>query len=1713
MKKNRGKKLISIVTAVCLALSLLPIFALADVYDGDKGETGEVKKSVKVTLQYEYSRTGGMAGINAHSPETVEFFLNEDGTTTPASWPIPYYDPAGDNVYHDHDHNNLQGFRVVLNAAPLDELLNVKLTGEESPEELEAMLNRGDFNVRDDVTKETLTQAWIDGRTFTDPETGLVFQVVDENDHEGHGSDALVGPKLVLQNPQALSGNEEVTVTVTYRRDNGEYTVRHLKPKSDLSQNVNDPNDWEEFPDSREEHKQGRIGAMTNAEAKFMYGFTHLAIAQQPIEVDGKTVIDIYYVKDDTFRVVFDTSGCNGEIDRQMPRLGEKVDFSPAAVPPPTKDGYVFDGWSYRGKDEDGNRGELIPVTEAAQYDSTEQKLELNEEFLNQAYFQPSQETAGVNVLRLYPIWEPGATQVRVVFWTEDLTGKDDVDSREKDAPGDLTVISHHYDEEDVEYSNAGSLALTDVLTDCALDVDIETGALTYTNSNGERTSLVLREELAKLPTMEVTTSFQTDKGFPTPGTTWDQEDETKCALNDSSKFYTLDAVDIHQREEEGKEANAESQAAAEGTTVVNVYYIRNVYQLEFHYVNTELGYAEVATHTRGYANRKIGRDGLANTFRRVNDEDVSLIPETVVLTAKYGADLRDVWPYRGDLTVRLDLAGTPEGGKRADAQFVSWTTTKGPYNAEARRRGLGSSESEPTIMGTYGAMSADIIADPDRYIGVDGYDEADAHHLYAYWSDWQQNSYYRYNHCYEVPGVTQEMLENEGERVVLDEESGDNVHNIGYLITADSDNGGEVIDFLEGYSFNDLQKVRFDQDKGASGVETDEDGDYYAFRVYGDKCYALSRQVDVTSSNNIKAQNPSARNHMTRMNDVPDHSTKYNDTSGGYLGDAIGTEDDPVQLFFYYDRIPYTINYSVGAYDLGKKTIYCGAQLSRAYNIQLESGVSADGEEEDARTNGEYAMSAENPNGWELPRNEAGEVLDEVNVCPDRNAKGTKAWTFKGWALDQAGTALLEDKVVDWDGMVSGNIRLYAQWEIPKYTVEFDWNGGELAFGTNAEYKVQKISANSSVRKGGLVPTPVCSGYAQESWQITAYEINSQWHILEPEEYQPFLIDASITCNLRVQANWKEIEGANVYTYTVRHVLDSDRTVEIAQAQRVTGSFVPGSKVWGNPIKLKGEYAGYVPISQNASSEVPLEGKDIVPIEITYQPPTADDAYTYRVEFADWSTQKLIYSEIIPAAERSKTVYAGTYLNALDEKGYWLADEQGERLDGLSDALLVTLPKEGNNSARFVVGKQVYEIEYDAPQGMTAESWAEIEETLPKSYTPAEGAVELPVPGTNGTYEQDGKTYGFAGWKLTRGNLRGEPDSTGTVFETVTIDPESRGALTFQARWEENYRGIDFLPGDHGAFADGKTVVSFSGLEETPLGEQEEFAIPEVTAAQGYVFKGWKLTGDTTGKLYTAAEIETLTPTVGRMVFTAQYEKKKNSGNTPPDIGGQNDPNDATTWLEREKHEAYIVGRNGGLVAPEANITRAEVVTIFYRLLTEESRAAFRTQENPFTDVDEGDWFFEAAVTMAKAGIVEGRPGGSFAPGENITRGEFATIAARFLSETSAPPANFSDISGHWAEEYIDRAAQAGWIKGYPDGSFRPDADITRAEAITLVNAVLGRAPHKDGLHEDMAVWPDNADTQAWYYLAVQEATNSHEYTWQSVNGQQMESWTKVTH
>lgn len=211
---------------------------------------------------------------------------------------------------------------------------------------------------------------------------------------------------------------------------------------------------------------------------------------------------------------------------------------------------------------------------------------------------------------------------------------------------------------------------------------------------------------------------------------------------------------------------------------------------------------------------------------------------------------------------------------------------------------------------------------------------------------------------------------------------------------------------------------------------------------------------------------------------------------------------------------------------------------------------------------------------------------------------------------------------------------------------------------------------------------------------------------------------------------------------------------------------------------------------------------------------------------------------------------------------------------------------------------------------------------------------------------------------------------------------------------------------------------------------------------------------------------------------------------------------NKDTGMLNKTDHFAYVIGYPDGTVHPNGQITRAEVATIFFRLLRDEVRDGAFTTSNSYSDVAYGKWYNNPISTMSALGIITGYPDGTFKPNKPITRAEFAAIAARFDETQSGKSATFSDVIGHWAAKEIGIAYYNDWIKGYPDGTFKPDQNITRAEAMTLINRVLERKPESPAdLLTNMNKWIDNMDTSKWYYLDVQEATNSHGYTRKTFN------------
>ena len=289
-------------------------------------------------------------------------------------------------------------------------------------------------------------------------------------------------------------------------------------------------------------------------------------------------------------------------------------------------------------------------------------------------------------------------------------------------------------------------------------------------------------------------------------------------------------------------------------------------------------------------------------------------------------------------------------------------------------------------------------------------------------------------------------------------------------------------------------------------------------------------------------------------------------------------------------------------------------------------------------------------------------------------------------------------------------------------------------------------------------------------------------------------------------------------------------------------------------------------------------------------------------------------------------------------------------------------------------------------------------------------------------------------------------------------------------------------------------------------MGGSYTVAPAQTTSQSRYTFSGWRAGG--IGDIVTSLEnIQQNVNLIGVWSYRSGGGGGGGGGRKPT----VTIPDDVPTGLNGDDHFAYIVGYPDGNVKPGGNITRAEVATIFFRLLTEDVRTANSTQANSLSDVSRGQWFNHAISTLSSMGIVKGNPDGTFDPDAPITRAEFAAIAARFDDKNTNNTSNFSDIASHWAKDEIGVAANKGWINGYPDSTFRPDQYITRAEAMTLVNRVLNRLPEKsEDLLDDMIKWPDNADASVWYYLAVQEATNSHDYSDKS-DADKYEKWTKI--
>ena len=359
----------------------------------------------------------------------------------------------------------------------------------------------------------------------------------------------------------------------------------------------------------------------------------------------------------------------------------------------------------------------------------------------------------------------------------------------------------------------------------------------------------------------------------------------------------------------------------------------------------------------------------------------------------------------------------------------------------------------------------------------------------------------------------------------------------------------------------------------------------------------------------------------------------------------------------------------------------------------------------------------------------------------------------------------------------------------------------------------------------------------------------------------------------------------------------------------------------------------------------------------------------------------------------------------------------------------------------------------------------------------PADDYIRTGTAYTAKAQEATHQGYSFKGWFTDDACTLSYTD--GTVLSTDTI---------LYGKWEK----IATPPssgggGSHGAKYYILHYESNGGTkyEDEKYKENTVVILDKIPKRVGYTFTGWYADKELTDK------ITSVKMTSDKTVYAGWQAT------------------DVPNYLNNENHFAYIVGYEDGTVRPNANISRAEVAAIFFRLLKDDVRDDNLTANSVFTDVAFGKWYNKSISTMAKIGIVKGRTANAFAPNAPITRAEFAAICSRFDRSNVEIKSDFNDISGHWAENEIRRAASLGWIQGYTDGSFKPDQNITRAEAASMINRMLHRLPETvDDLLDGMIQWPDNQPSD-WYYINMQEATNSHDF---KQKGEINEYWTKLT-
>ena len=711
------------------------------------------------------------------------------------------------------------------------------------------------------------------------------------------------------------------------------------------------------------------------------------------------------------------------------------------------------------------------------------------------------------------------------------------------------------------------------------------------------------------------------------------------------------------------------------------------------------------------------------------------------------------------------------------------------------------------------------------------------------------------------------------------------------------------------------------------------------------------------------------------------------------------------------------------------------------------------------------------------------GDRTPDFNGTPTRNG-----YKFTGWKPTVA-------------EKVTGNAVYTAQWEKEEvlYTLIFDPNGGAWSGTTVDGYTVSEGKASRSGVPGTekitstSITAPTNQGKVLDGW---GYYDNGKLIKIDnldlPIDYAPTvkqLCDAFGSTNtVTLYAIWKDdTTSADSLTYTIKqHYIRSEQDVDHVEIKDLPNEQGEQEIKISELIKDKaknldwrdgrGSLNHYVYAASETTVTVPGQPAQPYNTNDTLRVTgTVIDLYYYLDDWKDADETTASDDEDsatggdgIPDCQQVKIQYL-----AYKENGGTVSQE-------------IEIATFDNDKLNTVYGSTA-----TANSGFTFVTWSGrdvavnditvnsvIAATEPKSGAECKpSSIEL-VKGNAYTY-----TAIFLEDKIGGGDNKDQPDRIPDRYQ-VTVN-----YVSSNTNW--------------GSVNRSKEVITLINKESSKWAETGTVTAPSCTATSAggrCYFVNWTKKQEGSTASSTVASSANLPEQLienakGGDVYTFTANFDRSSGGGGGGGGGSiTIPDDVPTGLNGKDHYAYVVGYPDGMVYPQKNITRAEVATIFFRLLEDETREANMTKSNSYNDMKDGAWYTCAVSTLSKMGIIKGYEDGSFKPDASISRAEFAAIAARFDPDGDTTPATFSDVSSHWAKDEISIAANHGWIKGYEDGSFKPDQKITRAETMTLVNRVLKRLPEtKDDLHKDMKTWPDNQKESAWFYLAVQEATNSH--------------------